>query len=222
MLVHVLDGDGIWKKGFLDTLQGLPPSGDLLWSNLGQHRATRTGDRVAGSIINRAAPSVYEPTNVDVLVQNGFAKLPFVVLKDGEAVRSRISCCYPQDVGSVSSTCSPLGGHEGCTPGCWSYSKPPNRLEQCLSEMQAWQCSLQTWCGQAYNEVILDCWRDGGWNRAHMVDAIAVGHDASEDALALARDVHAAALSEIPGIPLLLYNKYTQDGRPFYVYTGNV
>ena len=220
VLAHVLDGDGIGMRGFMDTPQNLPPPGDVLWSKLGQHGATSTGDRVAASIINGAAPSVYEPSNVDWLVQNGFAKLPFVVLKDSEAVRSRFSCCHAQDSGSIWTTCSPLGGDEGCTPGCSShYEQPSSRIEQCLSDMQVWLCgSQQTWCPQAYNEVILDSWRDGGWDRARMVAAVAVAHDASDRALALAREVHAAALAEIPGIPLLLYNKHSQDGQPFYVY----
>jgi hypothetical protein len=72
-------------------------------------------------------------------------------------------------------------------------------------------------CAYAYNEVILDSWRDGGWNRAPMVAAVAVAFDASEQALALAREVHAAALSDNPSTPFLFYDKHASDGQPFYL-----
>ena len=232
MLAHVLDGDGITMGGFEGTPHSLPPSGDVLWNKLGQHGTTRTSDRVAASIINKAMPSLYEPTNVELLVKKGFAKLPFVVLHDNEGVRNRINCCYPNDSGSIQYQCRPLGGRPGCTPGCSRNAEPPNRLKQCLAGMRIpgdqgdhgdhddeWhRCRPEdAFCAYAYNEVILDSWRDGGWNRAPMVAAIAVAFDASEQALALAREVHAAALSDNPSIPFLFYDKHASDGQPFYL-----
>ena len=249
VLIHVLDGDGIGLAkymdnggygGFVGTAQGLPPTGKELWRKLGQPNASDAqipgvgfvGDRVATSIINREAPFVFEPSNVPWLVENGFQKLPFVLLHDNEAVRSRISCCYSQDVGSVWMTCDRPGGGSECTPGCTDARRafPPDGLSQCLASMNKPQCGYRmtdgqlapyenadkSFCQRAYNEVVLDSWREGGWQRASMVAAIAVPHGASDRAVALAHEVHAAALADIPGLgPLLRYDGFVQDGRPF-------
>ena len=230
VLVHVLDGDGITMGGFQGTPDSLPPSGDELWNKLGQHGTTRTSDRVSASIINKAMPSVYEPTNVELLVKKGFAKLPFAVLHDNQDVRNRINCCYSHDSGSIQYQCRPMGGRPGCTPGCSREAEPPNRLKQCLAGMRLtdeerdqaqndWaKCHPgDAFCAYNYNELILDSWRDGGWNRATMVAAIAIADDASEPAIALAREVHAAALADDPGIQFLFYYKHASGRQPFYL-----
>lgn len=134
------------------------------------------------------------------------------------------------DSGSIQYLCRPPGGRSGCTPGCSRDAEPPNRLKQCLADMRLTdeqrdkapndrtKCRPdKAFCAYNYNELILDSWRDGGWNRATMVAAVAIADDASEPALALAREVHAAALADNPSIPLLFYYKHASDGLPFYL-----
>ena len=226
VLAHVLDGEGIDMQGFLGTPRGLPPAGNVLWSELGRPRDNDArSDRVAASIINKAAPHLYEPTNVRNLVSNGFSKLPFVLLREGDEVTSRLSCCHPEDASSIRVTCSPLGGGSACTPGCRDWSHPPEELRECLASMEIGLChGCNTWCGerpngkfcgQAYNEVILDSFRGGGWQKPAMIAAVAIANDASENALALAREVHAAARLDIPSIMLIFYDKFARDGQPF-------
>ena len=226
VLAHVLDGEGIDMQGFLGTPRGLPPAGNVLWNELGRPRDNNArSDRVAASIINKAAPHLYEPTNVRNLVSNGFSKLPFVLLREGDEVTSRLSCCHTEDASSMRVTCSPLGGGSACTPGCRDWSHPPEELRECLARMEIGRCHwCDTWCGerpngkfcgQAYNEVILDSFRRGGWQKPAMIAAVAIANDASENALALAREVHAAARLDIPSIMLIFYDKFARDSQPF-------
>ena len=221
VLAHVLDGEGIDMQGFLGTPRGLPPAGNVLWNELGRPRDNDArSDRVAASIINKAAPHLYEPLNVMNLVSNGFSKLPFVLLREGDEVTSRLSCCHPEDASSIRVTCSPLGGGSACTPGCREWSHPPEELRECLARMEIGRCHwCDTWCGerpngkfcgQAYNEVILDSFRGGRWQKPAMIAAVAIAIDASENALALAREVHAAARLDIPSIMLIFYDKFAR------------
>lgn len=223
LLIHVLDGYGIWPDGMMgESWRGdLPPPGDVLWSWLGQlTAAVETSDRVSASIINKGAPYMYEPKYVKKLVSHGFGQLPFVVLQDSKAVTSRLSCCYPSDASTSDVMCDHTGEDSGCIPGCRSQSGAewweiaatlPERLEDCLAGMSidaSCETSLDVICGNNYNEVILDSFRGGGWQVSSMVAAIGIAHDASDEAFELARQVHAAAKIDIPGLPpLLTYNK---------------
>lgn len=231
LLVHVLDGYGISGAGFKNFPSSLPPGGDVLWSLLGQPdtnpSAPHLSDRVAASIINKAAPNTYEPLNVPNLVDSGFKHLPFVMLRKNDAVTSRLSCCYSGDSHSIGVICPELGGGNSCTPGCGQQAFqrhrdwPPERLEDCLAEMEIdAPCSFsnQKYCPDSWNEIILDSFRDGGWNKSSMVAAVAIAHDASRKALTLAGEMHAAALSDIPDMPpLLRYKKDATNGKPFSV-----
>ena len=51
------------------------------------------------------------------------------------------------------------------------------QLKACLSSMATWLCGASSrWCALAYNEVILDVWRGGGWHGSlpQMVRAIGI------------------------------------------------
>lgn len=145
VLVHVLDGAGIafrtacqkytnsssCQDGFLDTDDGLPPSGAEMW------RLFRAGQNPSGlscSLISRGYPGTYAPLNVAALVDAGLAQLPFLVL-NASAVEAagQLSCCYPTDGGTVGSTCgteaSPPDGHAraGLPSFLPSSMQPPNR-----------------------------------------------------------------------------------------------
>ena len=83
------------------------------------------------------------------------------------------------------------------------------QLKACLSSMATWLCGASSrWCALAYNEVILDVWRGGGWHGSllQMVRAIGIAKGAAEPALKLARELHSAALADGVAVPLLVYD----------------
>ena len=216
LLVHVLDGLGIHESGFTGTPGGLPPPGDSLWDLMGKPDASvGYGDRASCSVISKRMPDMFEPEYVDVLVERGFRRLPFVLLDTNvTAVRDRISCCYAKDGGSIVATCSPPGGgNTGCTPGCQHDSFPPAQLQACLDGYleNMHNCKIHpSWCSatyfNAYNEVILDTWREGGWDKASYVLAVGIPSDASEAVVQLGYEVHAAALASGADVPFLRYD----------------
>ena len=216
LLVHVLDGLGIHERGFTGTSGGLPPPGGSLWDLVGKPDASvGYGDRVSCSIISKRMPDMFEPEYVDVLVESGFRRLPFVLLDTNvTAVRDRISCCYAKDGGSIIAMCSPPGGGDtGCTPGCQHDSFPPVKLQACLNGYleNRENCRLHpSWCSatyyNAYNEVILDKWREGGWDKNTYVLAVGIPSDASEAVVRLGRDVYSAALASGADVPFLRYD----------------
>jgi len=68
----------------------------------------------------------------------------------------------------------------------------------------------------AYNEVVLDSWQGGGWDKAIMVSAVGIGRGASQAAIRLAREVQAAAVADGLTIPLLSYDSAAAAGaEPF-------
>ena len=129
-----------------------------------------------------------------VLTKAGFGSLPFVVL-DPAGAAERLNCCYPADTGSLWRRCKPLGGDAHCTPGCDGGAFGPTELQGCVEAMQRWKCEggEQQWCWHAYNELVLDSWRGGGWDRAAMVAAVGIAAGAKAPAVALAREVRAPA-----------------------------
>ena len=222
------------------SMQGLPDSGRRLWQWLGRPDSLlRNGDRTSASIINRQMPAMYAPLNVVRLTRAGYGRLPFVILNTNvSATRRRISCCYAFDVGSTKLGCTRRGGDGNCTPGCsassvymeseakgagWDtsvYGGPfdPRQLRQCLDAMKPRLCRERRrypWCAMAYNEVILDRWRSGGWELDTMVWAIGVARGASAASVELAREVQVAAAQQSGlQVPLLLYDRRRVDA-PF-------
>jgi len=245
-LVHVLDGQGVSMAGFR-THDGLPPSGRELWEDLGRPSDVQWGDRVSCSIINRRCPHVYQPLNVKTLTLAGFEHLPFVLLRpSASAVLERIRCCYSFDVATMKLTCRNHGGDDECVPGCnadsrfiqrkarqagfrgngnrhWQDGSSPGGphagFATCLEEMEPEGCREGAgWCALAYNEVVLDSWQGGGWDKGAMVWAVGIDHGASDAAVLLAREVHAAAVGSALSIPLLWYDSAASaTGGPFSV-----
>jgi len=66
------------------------------------------------SIISRAYPNIYAPSNVGKLVRAGYGRLPHVVLDTNTTVvRHRVSCCYSQSRLRMSISGEPV--HIACT-----------------------------------------------------------------------------------------------------------
>ena len=90
-------------------------------------------------------------------------------------------------------------------------------LKACLSFMAVALCGdSRQWCALAYNEVILDTWLGGGWNRnlSQMVRAIGIDKSAAGPAVKLAREVHSAALADGTAVPLAVYDR-DAEREPF-------
>jgi len=233
VLAHIMDGGGITMDGY-HTPNGLPPSGRLLWRLVGSPQPNIThSDRASVSVLNQMMPYLYRPCNLPKLIKAGFLSLPFVVLDTAAtAVQSRYSCCYPSDSGTSKFSCPSQGGDPWCKPGCNAGAEAYREncglgqscrygLKACLEQTLGWRChnerfpsrckaelgasSEQCWQYWQHNEIILDAWQHSGWNRVAMIVAIGVMHDASHAAISLAREVHIAAMAEIPQIPLLRY-----------------
>ena len=83
VLLHVIDGGmgGIFHNGFLNSSDGLPPPPEVLWERLERSVA----EALSVSVVSRAYPHVYHPTNHETLRLGGFGSLPGVVL---DAARS--------------------------------------------------------------------------------------------------------------------------------------
>jgi len=67
-----------------------------------------------------------------------------------------------------------------------------------------------SWCSatyyNAYNELILDKWREGGWDKSSYVLAVGIPSDASEAVVRLGHEVYAAALASGADVPFLRYD----------------
>ena len=169
-----------------------------------------------------------------------FYALPSIVL-NASALLDRWNCCYWADGGTMRHTCLQLGGRENCTPGCrftgpetkWT-GHLAHRLDDvsaCLTTdgdekrgfTAAWgaaQWNVSTAIAErmardpawtAYNEVVLDVWRGGGWGKGpqlrSLVNALSIDAGATEAALALAHEVQRAARADGVSLPLLLYDR---------------
>ena len=78
VLLHVIDGGmgGIFHNGFANSSTGLPPPPEFLWERL--ERSVE--EALSVSVVSRAYPHVYHPTNHESLRLGGFGSLPGVVL----------------------------------------------------------------------------------------------------------------------------------------------
>ena len=239
VLLHVIDGGmgGIFHNGFANSSTGLPPPPEFLWERL--ERSVE--EALSVSVVSRAYPHVYHPTNHESLRLGGFGSLPGVVL-DAARATHRVSCCYPFDAAThklrcAGRTCTPRcdfqGAHVGGLlqtlrryyryRGEFSAAFPGERLATCLAQMDLSRCTSPQgaqltrqrhgWCPLAYNEIVLAGWRGG---LGGLVRAVYAEGDAEAPAWALARELRRAAAARGVHVPLLSYNR-DDERRPFSV-----
>ena len=87
-----------------------------------------------------------------------------------------------------------------------------NRLAECLAAQRTYTTGRYI---TSYNEIIVDSHR--AWDKTAMFLAIFIDSRASAKAVAVAREMRAAAAAEGVRLPLLTYDLTSPNGKPFTV-----
>ena len=87
-----------------------------------------------------------------------------------------------------------------------------NRLAECLAEQRTYTTGRYVF---SYNEIVVDSHR--AWDKTTMFVAMFIDSRASAKAVAVAREMRAAAAAEGVRLPLLTYDRTALSGKPLTV-----
>jgi hypothetical protein len=184
-------------------------TGAQMWADVGQPRTAyrsgvspdicsatainhlHNGVFMPGRFMSRAAPNstAYQVSQLLLPCRH----MPMLVLNSTNLQEDRrVSCCYAHDEGTNLRPCATPGGNSSCIPGCGQNNV--TSIETCVAK------------SHEYNEVVLDTWKEGGWDNPpglglrRYVEALALDVQASNLTLGLVLAVQQAALQA--GLPL--------------------